>query len=56
MAWKVLIDYMKRIDRPKDAYEAARKYLPYNSKICCPFVKPEPDEKTGPREKRVKLD
>jgi hypothetical protein len=56
MAWMVLVKYMKRIDHPKVAYEAARKYLPYNADIRCPFVKPEPDEKTGSSEKRIKSD
>jgi hypothetical protein len=28
-----------------DPYEAARRYLPYNSMIRCPFVKPDVNEK-----------
>jgi hypothetical protein len=46
---------MKRIAKLKDPYEAARRYLPYNSDIRCPFVEPEKDEKTGPPEKYVKI-
>jgi hypothetical protein len=55
LAWFVLVNYMKRINHPKGAYEAARRFLPYNSKIRCPFAKPEPDEKKGPREKFIKM-
>jgi hypothetical protein len=53
IAWFTLIEYMKKIEHPKGPYEAARKYLPYNSQIRCPFVKPEKDEKTA---KRVKYE
>jgi hypothetical protein len=36
-AWLSLIKAMKKRDTVKDAYEAARKYLPPNSSINCPF-------------------
>jgi hypothetical protein len=56
LAWFVLVGYMKRIQHPKGAFEAARRFLPYNSKIRCPFAEPEPDEKKGPREKYIKME
>jgi hypothetical protein len=46
MAWFVLIKKMQKRETLKGAYESARRYLPYNSFIRCPFVKPEPDEKS----------
>jgi hypothetical protein len=55
LAWFVLVGYMKRINHPKGAFEAARRFLPYNSAIRCPFAQPEPDEKKGPREKCIKM-
>jgi hypothetical protein len=45
---------MKKVNHPKGPYEAARKYLPYNSQIRCPFVKPDKNEEKGPAKKRVK--
>jgi hypothetical protein len=45
MAWFVLIKKMKKRKDLKDPYEAARRYLPYNSLIRCPFVVPDPNEK-----------
>jgi hypothetical protein len=55
IAWLVLVKFMKKHKTLKDPYEAARRYLPYNSAIRCPFVKPEKDEKSGPPEKCLKL-
>jgi hypothetical protein len=46
---------MKKRDTVKGPYESARRFLPYNSFIRCPFVKPEPDEKERPAKKRAKL-
>jgi hypothetical protein len=54
MAWITLVKLMKKIDTVKDPYEAARRYLPYNSDIRCPFVVPDPNEKKGPPVKRIK--
>jgi hypothetical protein len=56
MAWLTLVKMMKKRETLKGPYESARRYLPYNSWIRCPFVKPEPDEKAKPAEKRMKLE
>jgi hypothetical protein len=50
MAWFTLVKAMKKREDLKDPYEAARRYLPYNSMIRCPFVKPDPNEKRIKRE------
>jgi hypothetical protein len=55
MAWLVLIKFMQKHKTLKGPYETARRYLPYNSAIRCPFAKPEKDEKTGPPQKLIKL-
>jgi hypothetical protein len=55
MAWMALIKVMKKRKTLKDPYEAARRYLPYNSQIRCPFVKPDPNEKAMPKQKHIKL-
>jgi hypothetical protein len=55
MAWLILVKAMKKCENVEDPYEAARRYLPYNSLIRCPFVEPKKDEKSKPVEKRLKL-
>jgi hypothetical protein len=37
MAWLSLIKAMKKRKTVEDPYEAAKKYLPPNSSINCPF-------------------
>jgi hypothetical protein len=44
---------MKKRDAIKDPYEAARKYLPPNSSINCPFDRVEDGK---PEKKRRKLE
>jgi hypothetical protein len=41
MAWINLVKAMKKRKTIKDPYKAARKYLPSNSDINCPFDKLE---------------
>jgi hypothetical protein len=55
-AWFSLVKSMKKRETVKGAYESARYYLPYNSFIRCPFVKPEKDEKWEPPKKRIKFE
>jgi hypothetical protein len=45
MAWIVLVKTMQKRQTLKGAYESARRYLPYNSYIRCPFVEPDEHEK-----------
>jgi hypothetical protein len=52
MTWFNLVKSMKKRKKFKDPYKAARKYLPPNSTINCPFERP--DEKK-PKKKRKKL-
>jgi hypothetical protein len=56
IAWITLVKSMKKRDMMKGAYESARYFLPYNSFIRCPFVKPEKDEKLEPPKKRTESD
>jgi hypothetical protein len=48
-----LVKAIKKRDKTKDPYEAARKYLPSNSSINCPFDESEEDE---PQKKRIKFE
>jgi hypothetical protein len=52
-AWLGLVKAMKKRDAIKDPYEAARKYLPPNSSIRCPFDRVEDGK---PEKKRRKLE
>jgi hypothetical protein len=52
MAWLSLVKAMKKRETVDDPYEAARKYLPPNSSIQCPFDDADKDE---PENKRRKL-
>jgi hypothetical protein len=54
-AWLSLVNAMKKRETVFDSYEAARKYLPPNSAINCPFDKPDKDE-DEPEKKRSKLE
>lgn len=40
IAWLSFVKTMKKRDTVEDPYEAARKYLPPNSTISCPFDEP----------------
>jgi hypothetical protein len=51
--WFSLVKAMKTRDGVKDPYEVARKYLPPNSVINCPFGDADKNE---PEKKRSKLE
>jgi hypothetical protein len=57
MAWHALVKAMekKKRDTSMGPHEAARRYLPYNLQIRCPFVEIKADEKSKPAEKCLKL-
>jgi hypothetical protein len=51
-AWLSLVKAMKKREKIKDPYKAARNYLPPNSAINCPFDRLGEDE---PEEKLIKF-
>jgi hypothetical protein len=44
VAWLSLVKEMKKLKTVKDPYEVARKYLPCNSAINCPFERSDKDD------------
>jgi hypothetical protein len=53
ITWLSLVKTMKTRKTVKDPYEAARKYLPPNSTINCPFDKADEEES---KKKRTRLE
>jgi hypothetical protein len=53
MAWISLVKATRKRKTIKDPYEVARKYLPPNSTINCPFDRVEENE---PKKKRSRWD